>query len=328
MNKIVSISSIVLLFVAGMGALSYSQEWFPFSSSSESILLEAFQNMSQNNTSHFEADISVKAEQEGEKADILLSIKGDIDQTNIENPKSNIEFDGKLEMEGMSFSMGVESRNIGEKDLYFRITTIPAIPFLGMMGIDTENLKDQWIKVNEEYLEQSLNQNQKMVEEITELLTEKEILIIQEKLSNEKINNINCYHYLISVGKDELVKVVPEFIEIVMENDISSEEMSEEDKQKLTDEAIDSFEILLNKIGDINYEVWIGKKDKQFYQFKMNKNIDIYELYGGLSDVEGDLDFSLKMNFSEFNKEINIQSPEEFKTLNELFPSEMLEFGM
>ena len=74
--------------------------------------------------------------------------------------------------------------------------------------------------------------------------------------------------------------------------------------------------------------VWIGKKDKQFYQFQIQKEINAGELYGEEMGIDGNINIDFKMNFSEFNQEMNVQSPEEYKSLDEVFPTEMFEGEM
>jgi hypothetical protein len=325
MKKIILIIGIVLL--SGAGALSYSQGWLPFSVSSEDVLSAAIQNMSENDTWRSEAEITIAAESEGETSTVFLNMQENTDKTDIENPKSNIKFDAELEMEGMSFSVGAEMKVLGQKDIYFRITTIPALPFLDMLGVDFDQLKNQWIKIDEEYFENSLSQNE-VGQEIMELFTDKEILIIGEELADEKINNVNCYNYLVSLNKEELVIIVPELLEIVMQGNLSFEELSEAKKQETLDETVGNFNEFLDKIGDINFKVWIGKKDKQFYQFQIEKEINAGELYGEEMSIDGNINIDFKMNFSEFNQEMDIQSPEEYKSLDEVFQTEMFEGEM
>ena len=319
MKKLIIIS-IVLLSIVGGGILSYSQGWL--SSSPEDVLSTAIQNMSENKTWHSEAGIMISAESEGETSTVFLNMQENTDKTDIENPKSDIKFDAELEMEGMSFSVGAEMKALGQKDIYFRITTIPALPFLDMLGIDFDQIKNQWIKIDEEYFENSLNQNE-VGQEIIELFADKEILIIGEEFGDEKIDNINCYHYLVSLNKEELAIIIPELLEIIMQNDLSFEEFSEAEKQETLNEMISNFDEFLKKIGDINFGVWIGKKDKQFYQFQIQKEINAGELYGEDMGIDGNVNIDFKMNFSEFNKEMDIQSPEEYKSLDEVFPTEM-----
>jgi hypothetical protein len=325
MKKLIIIS-IVLLSIVGGGILFYSQGWL--SSSTEDVLSAAIQNMSENKTYHSEAEITIAAESEGETSTVFLNIKEDTDKTDPENPKSDIKFDAELEMEGMSFSLGAEMKVLGQEDIYFRITTIPALPFLDMLGIDFNQLKDQWIKIDEEYLGNALSQNEEIGQKVIELFADREILIVEEEFADEKINDINCYNYLVSLDKEELSIIIPELLEIVMQDSLSLEELSEADKQETLNEMISSFDEFLNKVGDINFKVWLGKKDKQFYQFQIEKEINAGELYEEDMGIDGNVNIDFKMNFSELNKEMDIQSPEEYKSLEEVFPTEMFESEM
>ena len=321
MKKIILIVGIVLLSTIGVGTFSYFQGWLPFSSSDEDVLSTMFEKMSENKTWHSETNITIGSEVEGQRLDVLFNIKEDTDRTDPKNSKSDIKLNGELGMEGMSFSFGMEIKTLGQKDIYLKITTIPAIPVLGMLGINLDELKDQWIKIDTEYLESVPDENEEMVKQLTELLVGKEILIVQEKFADEKIEDVNCYHYSVLLDKDELANIMPEMFSIIMQDNSSLEQLSEIEKEEMLDEMITNFDGLMDGIGDINFEVWIGKKDKLLYQLNVEKEINTNELYGG--DAYGNIDFGFRMNFSEFNQEINISAPEEFKLLDEVFPTEI-----
>jgi len=322
MKKIILIVGIVLISMVGGGVFSYFQGWLPFSVSDEDVLSAMIENMSKNKTWHSETNITIDAEAEGEKSSVFLNIEEDTNKTDTENVKSDIKINAELGMEGMSFSLGVEIKVLGPKDIYLKITTIPALPFLGMLGINLDELKDQWIKIDQEYLgDIAAEDNEEMIKQLTELLIGKEFLIVEEKFADEGIKDVNCYHYSISLNKDELVKIMPEMFSIIIQNNSSFEQLSETEKEQALDETVSNFNGFLDKIGDINFEVWIGKKDKLLYQLSGEKEIDTNELYGG--DVYGNIDIGFKINFSKFNQEININAPEEFKSLDEVFPTEM-----
>ena len=321
MKKIILIVGIVLLSTVGLGTFSYFQGWLPFFASDEDVLSTMFENMSENKTWHSETNITIGSEVEGQRLDVLFNIEEDTDRTDPKNSKSDIKLNGELGMEGMSFSFGMEIKVLGQKDIYLKVTTIPAIPVLGMLGINLDELKDQWIKIDTEYLESVPDENEEMVKQLTELFVGKKILIVQEKFADEKINNINCYHYSVLLDKNELANIMPEMFSIIMQDNLSLEQLSEVEKEEMLNEMITNFDGFMNGIGDINFEVWIGKKDKLLYQLNLEKEINTNELYG--VDAYGNIDIGFKMNFSEFNQEISISAPEEFKSLDEVFPTEM-----
>ena len=322
MKKIILIVGVVLISTIGVGAFSYFQGELPFSVSDEDVFSTMIENMSKNKTWHSKTDITINAEAGGEKSSILFNIEEDTDKTNTENVKSDIKINAELGMEGMSFSLGVNIKALGPKDIYLKITTIPALPFLGMLGINLDELKDQWIKIDQEYLGDITTEgNEEIIKQLTELLIGKEFLIVKERFTNEEINNLNCYHYLISLNKNELVKIIPEIFDIIIRNNSSLGYLSETEKEQTLNEAITNFNGFLDKIGDIDFEVWIGKKDKLLYQLSGEKEINTSEIYG--EETYGNIDIGFKMNFFKFNQEININAPEEFKSLDEVFPTEM-----
>jgi hypothetical protein len=327
MKKIILIVSIVLIGIIGLGVLSYNQGWIPFFVSDEEIISTMIEKMGENKSWHSDLDIEMEIKgiqgQEEKKVNVILNIEGDIDRTDIENPKSAVNLDAELKMEGMSFSLGGETKILGKKDIYFRLTTIPALPFLDILGLNLDELKSQWIRIDEEYLKESPDENEEMMKKLEELFKGKEFLRIDKKLPDEKNNGINNYHYLISLDKTELKKIIPEIVKISMESNLGSEYLSGLEKEKTLEEASNNINEFFDKIGDINFEVWVGKKDKLLYRLKTEKEIDISKFYDEESldqGLKGSINIKLELNFSDFNKEVKIEAPKEFKSINEVFP--------
>jgi len=285
------------------------------------------EKMGENKSWHSDLNIEMEIKgiqgQEEEKVNVILNIEGDTDRADIENPKSAVNLDAELKMEGMSFSLGGEIKILGKKDIYFRLTTIPALPFLDILGLSLDELKNQWIKIDEEYLKESPDENEEMMKKLEELFKGKEFLKIEEKLPDKKINGINNYHYLISLDKTELKKIIPEIVKISMESNLGFKDLSESEKEKTLEETSNNINEFFDKIGDINFEVWVGKKDKLLYRLKTEKEIDISKFYDEESlgqELRGNINIKLELNLSDFNKEIRIEAPKEFKSINEVFP--------
>ena len=177
MKKIALIAIIILIGIAGLGALSYIQGWIPFFVSDEKIISTMIEKMGENKSWHSDLNIEMEIKgiqgQEEEKVNVILNIEGDTDRADIENPKSAVNLDAELKMEGMSFSLGGEIKILGKKDIYFRLTTIPALPFLDILGLSLDELKNQWIKIDEEYLKESPDENEEMMKKLEELFKEK-----------------------------------------------------------------------------------------------------------------------------------------------------------
>ena len=327
MKKIALTAIIILVGIMGLGALSYNQGWIPFFVSDEEIISTMIEKMGENKSWHSDLNVEMEIKgiqgQEEEKVNVILNIEGDFDKNDPENQKSALKFGSESKMEGISFSLGGEIKILGKKNIYFRLTTIPALPFLDMLGLNLNELKNQWIKIDEEYLKEYPDEDEEMMKKLEELFKGKEFLEIEKKLPDEKINGINNYHYLISLDKTELREIIPEVLKISMESNLGSEYLSESEKEKTLEEASNNINEFLDKIGDINFEVWIGKKDKLLYRLKTEKEIDISKFYDEESlgqGLEGSINIKLELNLSDFNQEMNIEAPKEFKSINEVFP--------
>jgi hypothetical protein len=321
MKKIALISIIVLIGIAGLGVLSYIQGWYPFAPSNQEILSRMFIKMGEVKTLHY--DLAAKMEQVGYSSSndlglegVSLRIIGDVDNSNAENPKSRADLEIGLSLEGMNMSLKGELISSRQK-AYYKIVTIPApiSAFLGMFGLDVSKMENQWIEVDlgeiSDLSEEKIAENKKMLQEIVELFGEKEFLKIKEKFPDDKIGDKKVYHFLVSLNVEVIEDLLPDLFDILSKYN-EDETFSETDKE----EFIKKFKESSEKIGKMDFELWIGTKDYLLYRFKIEEEIT----------TEGETaQITVNCDLSDFNQEVNIEIPENAKSIEEIFPvSELL----
>jgi len=193
-------------------------------------------------------------------------------------------------------------------------------------------LSNQWIKINEESLKNLLGeelyqkisekkaaaekQQEDLVKEFKKIIENKKFYLVKEELPDEKIDNKKVYHYKVVLNNEEIENVIYELGNAVGKNlgmDLSSEGFSKENINKL-----------IEKIGEISGSVWIGKGDNFLYRIFVEKTLKLSDLEENKKTTKNnkqeEILIKLDINFSEFNKPMKIEAPDQFKKIEELLP--------
>lgn len=193
---------------------------------------------------------------------IDIAISGGIDKTDLDNIKTHsnldVEVDILAEGGGENISLDLDCITIGKDDLYYRLNDYD----FGIMGIMLGNelriYKGKWL------MSGYTDEGSYSLEDDSNLLDFKEIdkyelLKFEEDLGDEKLGNIEVYHYKVKldgVGFADLIE------ELQLSNKgyyYGVERLKDENKEEL-----------LNRIFENIYtELWIGKRDKYLYQIKI-----------------------------------------------------------
>ena len=334
------IIGVILIILIGsgvaLGTRVWDPLWSPFRPEPEEVIGEMLTKMKEVKTLHFgvKGEFEVTDEKLKSEAQISINFSSDSDITDSKNPKAVVDFDftittttqGKPAEE---ISIPGESRTIG-KDSYLKLDVL-GLPSdleftLMMLGIDKSKILGQWIKIDKEALENLgvetqepdlLEKEQKELgEKILNLFKEKKVYYVREELPDEKIEEKKAYHYLLVLDRAKIKEIIPELFEIIME--FSEKEMPEAGEFGTAfvaggvAESVDKF---LEKIGGIDIDIWIGKKDELLYKIRIEKEIDVSKFSEG---AKGKMTVKLDMEFSSFNKPVMIEEPESFIGLEEL----------
>lgn len=344
------IAGVVILGVVGVGVSLatriWDPLWNPFRPSPEKVIEEMTTNMEKVKILHFNWGIDIFAsEKDAGEFKVFIGLEGDSDATNSENLKVALDFNIGLAIQTQAyaknkeenFSLAITSKTIGEVS-YLRLNTIiiPADlePFLLMFDISLDEIKGQWIKIDKEALEElggetyssqemSKEEQEKLVKKLKEVFAKRKIYYIKEEMSDEKINGKKVYHYLLALDKEEIKKVIPEMFKIIMESSGQSSGVDEFTSAFVIGGLTESINKFFEKIGDITAEIWIGKKDKLLYRIKGEKEIDLSKFD---EKIEGIINIKITSDFSNFNQPVEIEPPENFKSLEEILSQFQLPF--
>jgi len=331
-NLLKIIIAIVVAGLLGAGISLATQIWDPlwnpFRPSPETVIEKMTEKMGKVQVIHSDIDFEIEVKN-GEEFNIKTNALVDTDSADPNNQKGAMVFNLNFNIAGMQISLGFEQKIIGQSS-YIKLTTIPTQvlgPMLQELGMDINQLRNTWIKIDEDILKnimgqeftQKMEEEQEKAEKQQEILTEKikklvenkKLYLVKEELPDEKVGKIKTYHYIVVLNKEEIKTTLLELIKIFNEQE-EAQSLPGEELQKLQGEINSFFE----KVGEIVGEVQIGKRDKFLYKFIGEKNLGISQFHKG---QEGTFTVKLNIDFSNFNQPVSIEPPQEFKTLEEMF---------
>jgi len=151
-------------------------------------------------------------------------------------------------------------------------------------------------------------------EKVKKMMEGKKFFIVRKELPDTEINEVKMYHYIMTIDKNELKRTIPDFaiiyfdiIKSIIPFPMTDEEEYEAKKQ-INDELNKTIDEFFSKVGDIEGEVWIGKKDYLLYKVDVGKVIDLNKIN---QYSKGTINFKVDMNFSNFDKPVVIEAPKD-----------------
>lgn len=137
---------------------------------------------------------------------------------------------------------------------------------------------------------------------ITDILASGGLISSIKKLGSESISGQSTYHYLVTITVESMQDLLAEYL-----NSVAT------DAGMLTSTANN----VMEAVGDINLELWIGKKDYLLYKYKLDKSIDVGAIIPLLS---GEVGVKLNGVNSDFNKPTTIQAPQNWQKIEDVVP--------
>ncbi|MFA5747275.1 MAG: hypothetical protein WC926_04375 [Candidatus Paceibacterota bacterium] len=314
--------------------------WNPFRPSPEEVLAKMAVSQKNFKTTHAAGNFSIAVSTEEGSMEVGADYDGDIDISDKENPKYDLGLSARFDIEGSGMNFGVQVAG-AEGDTYVKLNSIGSL--LAMFGADpsgsdtkkwikyAKNWRSDLVKTLEErkeelqlsdqdvqrYRDEAAKDEEKDTDEqtrerVTEIIANAGIYKVAEELADEKIGDVEVYHYKVSLNNDNFKKALM---------DIAQTE-SEEGKEPMDSDSIGKF---LAGAGEFSGDIWVGKKDNLFYRFKMEKKMDYNDLADAYEKEEESLmDFSsfledavitlkLQIDLSDYDKEVKIEIPGDFE---------------
>ena len=299
------------------------------------------------------------------KGNVKIITNTSIDKTDIKNLKASGNFTIISTMPDSPASAVSASINLAiiGNAYYVKVNDITAptsSTALSSSKLDITKLKGKWFKFDQDSMKALAEANGETVipdiskiadsdlsKKFQDILIAEKMFVFNKQLADEKISGQDTYHYLITVDKIKLLDSITKSISLATQE--ASKNQSALNATGATDIASSSklvenmaqavVKTVLDSMGDINMDVWIGKKDYMLYQVKIDKNIELNKILEGLgtsvseevkiggSNATGtteatkagtELVIKFNMTNSNFNKSINVQTPEGSQKIEEV----------
>ncbi len=305
-----------------LDAKIWDPSWNPFRENAEKNVEKMIDRMMEVKTMHSDMEVGIEMTDKdinGDGLKLIVFSKGDSNSTDAENPKSSGDFNIVVATGGIEFNLAGQEKTLNENESYFKIDTIPMIPdFVDtptLFGIDIDEIQGKWIKSGQDDssqmgdIDELMELSENFQEKIKEIIGKEKAYYVKETLNSEKIGGQSMYHYVLSPNKEIINEIFLEYVEMMF--GYSGETLSLDEKQ----EAEKDTNKFLEKIGDIDVEAWIGKRDNYLYRIKFEKEINAEMID---EDAQGKLIVKFDMNMSDFNKPVMVEAPTDFIEFNDL----------
>lgn len=329
--------------------------WNPFRPEPDKVVQEMSQTMKKLKTMHSETKVELEAQEEYIPFKFQMDLKDDTDKTDPKNLKSASKFNFIFNISAIEYSLSGEAKNLDKVSfLKLDIIPGPAIMFLReMLGFNWSSVGGKWIKIDPESLAESLpdifkkflspeeqtqmeeffkkqealeiseEKQKEMEDKIKKITSGKKFFIVKKELPDTNIGGVKTYHYLMTLDRNEAKRTIPDLVILFFDTakDLNPElfQMTEEEeynaKKEIIDELNKSFDEFFGKVGDIDGEVWIGKKDYLLYKVKIDKEIDLNKID---KYSKGKIIFAFNTDISNFDKPVSIEEPKESRPLEEI----------
>ncbi len=320
---------VILVVLLGAGYFIAGQylnlSWNPFTPSPKTVVAKMIESMKNVKSSQTKTDVkfTVTDNNNAPQGGFSFSISGGSDFADANNPKSSfvLAVDGSILGGPANSPYAVSADIVGLGSVfYFKINSAPTSSGSIHTGVDISQIIGKWFKFDQDSLTalmeaggselplSTLNasqlNNSESLQKIRALLSA-DMFSDYKQLASETIDNQNTHHYLLKISKEKL----KEFLNKLVES-FSQQTAGQSRNSELLD-AAQMFQAVVNifpeAIGDIDIEMWIGKKDYMLYQAKIVKNIDFSKVFPGANQQ---LEINFSMANSEFNKPLTVVEPQ------------------
>ena len=322
---------VLVSFTVVLATKIWDPSWNPFSPNPTKILKQALENMIEVETSHLKIVVDMDIEEGGEFSSVKFITDADLDTTDKDNPKIQMDFDMRIKVPDTEIEMiiGTEMRAM-DNVIYFQVTSIPFLfnMYLSQIGLDISQWQNKWYHLDPEELGVSmvglgLSQDDKLAltNDLQELYLEYYPAKPIKRLAEGEIDGQATYHFLMALDKENLKQFIVKLpLALEKYDTFQTKGFTEEEKQEMFTDIDEFFE----KTGGMEFEIFIGKTDKLIYLITWQDYLSA-ELFD--EEESGGVDLDISIEFSDFNEPVEILTPEGSDSIIEVFMGMMSMFN-
>lgn len=331
---VVLIILLVIVFAgAGLAAVLYfniwSPSWNPFNQSPEKVLENMAANLQNVKSYNTNTTININVKNSGNEnyGAVSVGVSGILDQSNPQSPESNVELSftttpgNVVPLGDLNSAMSLKFNAIyADNGIYAKFNDISLSGIL----IDPGVVIGQWLKFDEssasiisqktdlninipDFTSSNFSETLNGLGDISSLAS---LFSFSEQLDDQVMGGEDSYHYLMVINKDVLKNALNGSISGIYDQTLIPQ---------VKNMYVNMIDTLFDNIGDINMELWVGKKDYLPHGIKIDKTINLNSLIPGLDAI---LAFKFNAVNSNFNKTVAVQAPQQWqKAENVILPA-------
>ncbi len=324
----------VLIIVCGAGYLFAGQyfnlSWNPFAPKPETVINKMLNSMAGANSYHTVAQIEIDAIDNASKVSqgkISLNSDGEIDTSDIANTKSDGSYVFNLIEAGTTApiaSANVSAVSVGGA-FYLKINSITLPNTFSYPGLNISQINGKWFKIDQNsynMISQATGEqltsaailqanSQGLTKKMWELAAAENMFSVNKQLGDEVVSGQDTYHYSVTISRAKLKDLMTKIIASEAPATTQTQNSPTDNSGIAVENTMQSVEQsyvsgVVGAIGDVNMEIWIGKKDNMLYEYKIDKVVDL----SSALDVPSSLELKVNSINSNFNKSISVQEPQ------------------
>jgi len=275
---------IILVVVGGAGYFVAGQyiniPWNPFLPSTQTVFGNMLANMKSVKYFHTTAGLEVDATDSNKvsQGKLVLTLAGDSDATDANNLKTSAAVNAGLTLPASALpvaSVNVKIVSIGGV-LYAQANSLTVPPSYSYLGLDASQITGKWLEIYQGFATGNLTPTGNIFSNV-------------KQLSDQVVSGQDAYHYSATVSNANLQALI----------------------NKITVQpAVKDY---VNTLGDVNMEIWIGKKDYMLYGIKIDKAVSLGNVLQGIGigapGANLQAEVILNITNSDFNKPVSVQAP-------------------
>lgn len=319
-NLVIAIIFLIIVFSAvGFGAVLasriYDPAWNPFRPSPEKVIRDMVLNMENVKSLLSKLEFAVNTNVPTQNQ-FKMSFSGSSDLNSLENVKGDFVLDvSARDGSGEAFAFKIGFRVLG-KDMYIRLVDFnPAFSqtVASVTSFDLNTIKGTWIKLPEQKIFEIESKNEISPATIQKIITASNMYSVKAQLPDVD----GKYNYIVKIENDKLTSFIDAILREVLNQAKATGQTLPENADLMVSAAKGIISDFLNKVGEIDIQFLIGKKDNLLYNLNVEKSVDLNEILGINNGV---VSFKMNIENSNFNEKTEILPPSQFREFDSAFP--------
>lgn len=263
----------VALGIAGLGGIVlasqalllvriWDPQWNPYRPSFQQILEGAKRADPNIASAKIDVNGEFRMKQEGREFFVVnAGMEGSLTELGASAQKFQGNLDVEFSAEGVAFSGAGEVVIADQENIYLKITKLPILPILGING---DELKNQWIRVPMGGAEGSnaltIEQQTHLLNEMANLFYDRAKAYSVRELPDEKVQGKKTYHYRLTITGLNLA-------------DLIQDAYDQAGLQERMDEDLSRALETVRAMGDTDIDLWLGNRDFYPYRLAVEKEL-------------------------------------------------------